>query len=147
MTYNFDKLPLTINELVDAHKQITTDVLVHGAQERYFNVNLIIMYTPGFSTIATDTAISTALSDFMERLNFGAIIQMSDILDVVHDVPGVDNVRLAMPSDNVPYGVQEVALDGITNVGYPYTGDFALQDSDLPILNSVITTRLSQNTW
>jgi len=63
MTYNFDKLPLTINELVDAHKQITTDVLVHGAQERYFNVNLIIMYTPGFSTVAVDTAISTALAD------------------------------------------------------------------------------------
>ncbi len=83
----------------------------------------------------------------MERLNFGAIIQMSDILDVVHDVPGVDNVRIATPGDNVPYGIQEVALDGATNVGYPYTGDFALQDSDLPILNSVITTRRSQNTW
>lgn len=82
----------------------------------------------------------------MERLNFGAVIQLSDILDVVHDVPGVDNVRLAAPSDNVPYGLQEVALDGVTNIGLPYTGDFALQDSDLPILNTVITTKRSQNT-
>jgi hypothetical protein len=50
----------------------------------------------------------------MERLNFGATIQISDILDIAHDVPGVDNVRLATPGDNVPYGVQEVLLDGVT---------------------------------
>ena len=62
LTYNFDKLPLTINELVDAHKQVTTDVLVHGAQERYFNVNLVIMYSAGFSSTAVDTAISAALA-------------------------------------------------------------------------------------
>ena len=105
------------------------------------------MYSAGFSSTAVDTAISAALAAWMERLNFGAVIQLSDIIDVVHDVPGVDNVRLAMPSDNVPYGLQEVALDGETNIGYPYTGDFALQDSDLPILNSIITTKRSQNTW
>jgi len=62
LTYTFDKLPLTINELVDSHKQVTTDALVHGAQERYFNVNLIIMYAAGFSSTAVDTAISAALA-------------------------------------------------------------------------------------
>ena len=147
MTYTFDKLPLTINELIDSHRQITTDVLVHGAQERYFDVNLIIMYTPGFTSTSVDTAIATALASFMERLNFGTVIQISDILDVVHDVPGVDNVRMATPADNVPYGIQEVALDGLTTIGFPYTGDFALADSDLPILNEVIVTKRSQNTW
>lgn len=82
----------------------------------------------------------------MEKLNFGTVIQMSDIVDVVHDVPGVDNVRLAMPADNVSYGVQEVALDGVTTIGLPYINDFALQDSDLPILNLITTTKKSQNT-
>lgn len=105
------------------------------------------MYTPGFSIDFVDAAISTALTAFMERLNFGVVIQVSDLIDVVHDVPGVDNVRLALPSDNVPYGIQEMALDGLTTLGTPYTSDFALQDSDLPILNRVITNKRSQNTW
>jgi uncharacterized phage protein gp47/JayE len=146
ISYTFDKLPLTINELIAAHKQVTTDVLVHSAQERYFNINIVIMYSPGFASTTVDAAISTAVASFMERLNFGAVIQLSDILDVIHDVPGVDNVRLSTPADNVPYGLQEVALDGLTNIGQPYTTDFALQDSDLPILNSIITTKRSQNT-
>lgn len=147
LTYNFDKLPIQLNELMDMHKQITTDVLVHSASERYFVVNLIVMYTPGYDVTAVNTAITTALTDFMERLNFGTFVQMADLVDVVHDVPGVDNVRLAMPSDGVAYGVQEVAADGTTLIGTPKTTDFAVTDSDLAILQTVVLTRRSQNTW
>jgi uncharacterized phage protein gp47/JayE len=148
ITYTFDKLPMTLNELMESHKQVTTDVLVHSATERYFNVYLTIMYTPGFSTVSTNTAVITALTAFLERLDFGAVIQVSDILDVVHDVPGVDNVRLTSsteaPSD---YGIQEVAADGVTEIGAAKTNDFALQDSDLPVLNNVFFLPKSQNTW
>lgn len=145
--YNFDKLPIQLNELMDAHKQVTSDVLVHTATERYFVVNLIVMYTPGYSQQAVDAAVTTSLTNFMERLNFGSFIQMSDVIDVVHDVPGVDNVRLAAPGDNVAYGVQEVSSDGVTLLGSPRTTDFAIQDSDLPVLQAIVTTRRSQNTW
>lgn len=147
LTYNFDMLPLTLNELMDSHKQIASDVLVHSATERYFKVFLTIMYTPGFSTTAVDSAISTALTSFLERMNFGAVIQISDILDVVHDVPGVDNVRLTTSTENATsYGIREVNLSG-ANIGSPHTNDFALQDSDLPVLYSVTMLPKSQNTW
>lgn len=147
VTYNFDKLPLTLNELMDSHKQIASDVLVHSATERYFKVHLTIMYTPGFAAAAVNTAINVALSDFLERMNFGAVIQVSDILDVVHDVPGVDNVRLTSVTEAAgAYGIQEVNSTG-TNIGSPYTNDFTLQDSDLPVLYSIVTLAKSQNTW
>jgi uncharacterized phage protein gp47/JayE len=147
VSYTFDKLPLTLNELMERHKQVTTDVLVHSANERYYNINLIVMYSAGFTKSAVDSAISIALADFLERQYFGAIIQMSDIVDIVHDVPGVDNVRIATPSDGVSYGVQEIAADGTTPIGVPNTGDFFLQDSDLPVLNLVAAYQRSQNTW
>lgn len=145
--YIFDKLPLTLNELMEKYKQVTTDVLVHSATERYFNINLIVMYSPGFNRAAVDEAMSAALIAFMERQQFGVVLQISDFLDEAHNVPGVDNVRLATPADGVAYGVQEIAGDGVTPIGIPYTNDFALQDSDLPVLNSVVTTQRSQNTW
>jgi uncharacterized phage protein gp47/JayE len=147
LTYTFDKLPLSLNELMDAHKQVSADVLVHSALERYFSVRLLIMYTSGFSRTAVDEAITVALTDFMEKMNFGAVIQLSDIIDVVHDVPGVDNVRITSPSDGGPYGIQEIAPDGTTPIGGPYLTDFALQDSDLPVLQEVLTSQRSQNTW
>ena len=31
LSYTFDKLPLTLNELMEAHKQVSADVLVHSA--------------------------------------------------------------------------------------------------------------------
>jgi len=147
ITYTFDRLPLTLNELMERHKQITTDVLVHSATERYLNINLIVMYSPGFAKSAVDEAVSIALEAFLEKQLFGTIIQVSDIVDIAHDVPGVDNVRLALPSDGVAYGIQEVALDGLTPLSAPQITDFFLSDADLPVLNRVTLYQRSQNTW
>lgn len=147
LNYDFNKLPIILNELMDDHKQITSDVLVHAATNRYFNINLIVMYSPGFSRTSVDTALNASLTNFLNTQQFGALLQLSDVLEIAHEVPGVDNVRLAMPADGVAYGIQEIAADGITVLGAPYTNDFALQDSDLPVVNDVVTTQRSQNTW
>jgi uncharacterized phage protein gp47/JayE len=147
MTYNFNRLPLTLNEVIDAHKQVTSDALVHAATIRYFNITFVIMYTPGFARAAVDQQIEIAISNFLEKEDFGAIIQMSDLVDIAHGVTGVDNVRLAQPSDGSTYGIQEVAPNGTTPIGGILTNDFTLQDSDLPVLNSIATIQRSQNTW
>lgn len=147
ITYTFNKLPLTLNELMEAHKQITTDVLVHAAQARYFRVALTVMYSPGYSRAAVDAALSIALTDFLERQQFGAVIQVSDILETAHEVPGVDNVRLTTSTENgTVYGIQELAANGSTVLN-TVTVDFTIQDSDLPVLSSVVTLPKSQNTW
>lgn len=146
LSYTFNKLPIILNELMDLYKQITSDVLVHTARLRYFIINLIVMYTPGFVKSDVDNAISLSLTNFMQSQQFGSIIQISDILELAHEVSGVDNIRLATTGDGVPYGIQEVTAMG-TPLGLPLVNDFELQDSDLPILDSVVTTQKSQNTW
>ncbi len=145
--YTFNRLPITLNELMEAHKQIATDVLVHAALERFFRINLTIMYSPGFSKVATDQAVTTALTDFLEKQTFGAVIQVSDILEFAHEVPGVDNVRLTTQTENgTNYGIQEYAIDGVTILSTTML-DFTLPDSDLPALFDVNATAKSQNTW
>lgn len=146
-SYTFNKLPIILNELMDRYKQITSDVLVHTAHLRYFVVNLVIMYSPGFVKSAVDASITSALQSYMERQDFGAIIQISDLLEIAHEVPGVDNVRLTNSGDGVAYGIQEFAPNGTTILGMPFTNDFSLQDSDLPVLNAIVATQKSQNTW
>lgn len=147
ITYDFNRLPLTLNEVVDAHKQVTTDVLIHAATLRYFNITFVVMYSPGYSRSAVDQAIENALATFLEKEDFGAVIQISDLVDIVHNITGVDNVRIAQPSDGSSYGIQEVAPDGMTPIGGILLNDFTLQDSDLPVLNSIFTIQRSQNTW
>jgi uncharacterized phage protein gp47/JayE len=147
INYILNRVPVVLNELIDAHKQITTDVLVHAANKRYFNVNLVAMYTPGASKAAVDLNIERVISNFLSEQNFGTVIQLSDIIEITHEVSGVDNIRFATPSDEVPYGILEVAKDGVTPVGLPITTDFFLEDADLPVLNALTVTRRAQNTW
>jgi uncharacterized phage protein gp47/JayE len=146
LTYTFNKLPLALNELMESHKQVTADVLVHEATNRYFKVYLTIMYSPGYSPTSVDQAITTTLTNYFANQQFGVVIQLSDIIEIVHEVVGVDNVRITTSTDAATYGVREVAADGTTLLN-TYTSDFALQDADLPVLNSIVTLRKSQNTW
>ncbi len=147
ITYFLNRVPVVLNELIDAHKQITTDVLVHQANKRYFNFNFVAMYSPGTSKEAVDQDIERTLSDFLASQNFGAIIQLSDIIEITHEVAGVDNIRFATPGDDIPYGILEIAADGDTPISTPITSDFFLEDCDLPVLNGLTVERRAQNTW
>lgn len=147
ISYTFNRLPITINELIDSHRQVSSDVLAHAANKRYFNVNVTLMYSSGFASSSVSINMTTALSDFLEKQSFGAVIQLSDLVEILHEVPGVDNVRVTTASDGGAYGIQEVANDGVTPLGIPFTTDFTLLDSDLPVLNKINIARRSQNTW
>ena len=146
VSYNFNELPSILNELMEEYKQTTSDILVHAATERYFIVNLITMYSQGFTQTAVDIDITTALTSYFENLDFGSIVQISDILELVHEVAGVDNVRLAIAGDGVPYGIQEVSSSGV-HIGGPFTADFELTDCELGVLDSMVSTRRAQNTF
>jgi hypothetical protein len=152
ITYDFDRLPITLNELEDAYKQTTADVLVHSAKHRYFRVNLALIVTAGQSPDDVQTLVSDALTDFLEAQDFGVILQMSDILDTAANVTGVDAVRLADTTDDpVNYAVQEVDGSGnliqtfVDGTGRPL--DVPLNDDELPVLQLLDVTLRAQNTW
>lgn len=146
--YQFNSLPYSLNQITDKYKQITTDVLVHAAKDRYFDVVLVIMYTPGFYVESVNTTVSSALSSYFQALDFKETIQFSDILQLVHNINGVDNVRFATPSDGFGYyGIIERAPDGVTIIGSPYISDFTLSDIDAANFNELFAFREAQNTW
>lgn len=136
--YYFNKLPLMTNRVMDAHKQVNQDVLVHAANFRQFIVNLEIIYDNTSNVEATNNAIFTTLSEFFNSNPFGAIIQFSDIIAIVYDVPGVLNARIPTAADVAGtsyssfYGIQEVNPDG--SIKTTFTDDFTLDEIDLPAL-------------
>jgi len=148
--YVWNRVPLALNEIMDTYKAVTQDVLVHAAKLRYFNVNLVVMYSSGFSAAAVEADLFTTLSNFMEKVNFGAIIQLADIVEAAAGVAGVDAVRIARSSSPVDdatyYGIQEINPN-TGSIITTYTTDFGLLDSQLPVLNSVKIYKRAQNTW
>jgi len=152
ISYDYDRLPLALNELEDAYKQTTADVLVHGAKERYFRVNLAVIVQPGESASDITQAMQDAISDFMEAQDFGTILQVSDVLTVAGAVDGVDAVRLADATDNATYfAIQEVDQTGAIIQTFVDSNsrptDVPLNDDELPVLSVLTIYQRAQNTW
>jgi uncharacterized phage protein gp47/JayE len=91
--YQFDRNIVDLQSSLEAAKQVTTDVLAHKARERYFKFDITIMYVPGVNRNEVNQDIHDAVDTFLKGQYFGAVIQLSDVLQIVHGVDGVDNVR------------------------------------------------------
>ncbi len=91
--YTFDQNIQYLQSLEDSNKQVAGDILVHRAQRRYFKVYITVMYEIGATEAIVNAGIDAALAVFYENQYYGAALQLSDIIQAIHDVPGVDNVR------------------------------------------------------
>jgi uncharacterized phage protein gp47/JayE len=91
--YIYDRNIVDLQASLEANKQITSDVLAHQSEVRHLKFDLTVMYSPGFSRTSVNSAIRSAIETYLNGLYFGTTIQLSDILQAVHNVAGVDNVR------------------------------------------------------
>lgn len=149
--YLYDQNISDLQATMEKNKQVTQDVLVHKAKYRYFVPYVTIMYSFGATQSVVNASIIAALDTFFANQYYGQAVQLSDILQAIHNVPGVDNVRWTNP-DSSGNKVQEVNPDGSTLSGGAvwYTSDFFVQDSELaasPNANQVVITVRAQNTW
>ena len=91
--YTYDQNIRDLQAIMEKNKQVTTDVLVHRAKPRYFRFYITVMYLPGASVATTKALIDAQVSAFLQNHYYGATIQLSDVLQTIHNTPGVDNLR------------------------------------------------------
>jgi uncharacterized phage protein gp47/JayE len=91
--YQYDANIILLQSLLDNNKQVTTDVLAHKAKTRYFKPDITVMYSPSANKTNINESIRKSLANYFDTVYFGNEIQMSDILQTVHNVGGVDNVK------------------------------------------------------
>jgi uncharacterized phage protein gp47/JayE len=107
--YTYDRSVVDLQASLESSRQITTDVLAHKARRRYFKLDVTVMYAPGSSIADTNTTIAASVQSFFDSQFFGSTIQLSDLLQVIHNVPQVDNVRWTsdVPGSGDRYRLQE----------------------------------------
>lgn len=154
--YTYDKNVADLQAIMEKNKQVTTDVLVHRTKYRYFRPIVTIMYSFGATQSVVNASIIANLQSFFENQYYGTAIQLSDILQTIHNTPGVDNVRWtnqATLSGHTGVGaLEEVNADGSSLSGGPtyIYDDFYIQDNELadsPTSSQVTITVRAQNTW
>jgi uncharacterized phage protein gp47/JayE len=113
--YNYDANITVLQASLEKARQIATDVLAHKSRPRYFKLDVTVMYQPGVSPATVNVAVGTAVQAFMTNQFFGTVIQLSDLLDVIHQVPGVDNVRWTndLPNPPTQFRVIECDINGV----------------------------------
>jgi len=120
--YTFDNNIYTLQSALEGVKQVTTDVLAHKAKVRYFKPDVTLMYTNGSNTSQIKESIRQSLLIYFEEQYFGSTVQLSDILQTIHNTVGVDNVKwskdLLTGSQTTDSYIKTVSAAGKT---YTYT--------------------------
>lgn len=91
--YRYDRNVIDLQVALDGQKQVTADVLAHRAKTRFFKLDVTVMFMNGIGISDISQQIADALNIYMSGQYFGSVIQLSDLLQIVHNVNGVDNVR------------------------------------------------------
>lgn len=117
--YEYDKNIPDLQAALEASRQITTDVLAHRARRRYFKLDLTVIYSPAATPSTVNNNILEALQTYLESQYFGTAINLSDLLQVVHSISGIANVRWTA---DVPKTTDEVRVFETDINGQPLLG-------------------------
>lgn len=161
--YNYDISIEQLQATIEGSKPVTTDVLVHSSSYKYLKLYITVMYTPGFTETNVNKEIAASLSAFFNTQYFGTTVQMSDLLQTIHNTNGVDNVRWTYETPINDINNPRHKIEIVTEYGNSFTApvyfdqDFILDDNELPALpdikngqaieNALVIQVKAQNTW
>jgi uncharacterized phage protein gp47/JayE len=153
LTYTYNRAAYDTQEALRNWRLLGTDARVHAGVPSYIKFNLAMIYDRRFDPTAVKTEVDTALSDFINGISFGGVVQVSDVLNVVHNVPGVDNVRFLTSTDHATiFAMSRMSrFDTSVQVGLvEYAGraiDFYLGDQFYPVFHSTNIVTKAPNTF
>jgi uncharacterized phage protein gp47/JayE len=160
VTYTYNGVPHAIQNEIDRWRLVGTDAVAHQAKNVFLKFNLAIIYNFSADQTITNTAIDTAIADYLENLGIASTLQASDILQVVHNVTGVDAVRFLHSGDVVGWnsstpndftvGIQKVVGTTVVASYVDTNGrvkDVFFADNEVPVFGLAYRSVRAENTW
>lgn len=150
--YSYNSVPREVEERIQQWRLLGTDARVHQGKQFSLRFNLAVMYERTHSPATVKADIDTALAAFINGLGFRSTVQVSDVLQVVHNVPGVDNVRFVRKDENgSAYGIQHM----LGSTVYPQLKwesdnrpkDIIFGDGEIPTFHSTTVVTKAANTF
>lgn len=153
--YTFNAVPLQIANQIGTWRLLSHDVMVHQAYPLLLNVNLIVVFSPGSQLSSVIGNIQTALESYFSTLGFNSILESSTVINTVLNVSGVQNARLALPTDSANYGITSTVfstLEGTITTNYFNSSnntpaDIEFTSTVYPVLSAVNVTAVAQNVF
>lgn len=156
--YEYNNVPTAIQQVTDRWRLVGMDAMVHQAKQIFLKFNIAVIYDIRADPGVTATAINTALSDYLSKIGIASVVQTSDVLQAIHNVPGVDAVRFLYSVDNPGYnpstpnsynvGIQQVIGTTVINSFVDSNGraaDVLFADNALPVFGLTNIVVKAQN--
>lgn len=159
--YTYNQVPLSVQREIDSWRLAGTDAQAHQAMQVLLRFSLAVMYDRIAYPPQVNQSMDAALSGWLNNLGLNSIIQVSDVLQVLHNVPGVDNVRFLNGSDwpgwtsgtsnSYQVGIQQLSTTGTVLTSYVDTTgrpkDIVLTDSQVPQFGASLYVQRAQNSF
>lgn len=158
--YTYNDMIGSIQEAVDRWRLLGVDARVHQAKTTFLRLNVAIMYSLRANQPLTNQAIDTAVAAYMTAIGFQGRVQVSDLLQVIHNVEGVDNVRFLHGADHPGYlqvnandfavAIQQVVNGVVTGTFADSSGrprDLRFGDNELPVFESCVKVIKAENSF
>ena len=94
VTYKVNNIVKVLQEVVDAKKHITADVLVKDAVEVPIDIGATVILVRGAQKSTVDSLIRTNLANYFSGLALGQPLRQSDVVGVIESTTGVSFVEL-----------------------------------------------------
>lgn len=138
-TYTYNQIPSSVQSAIDNWRLAGVDARAHQALYRPIKMSFAVVYNRGVTPSIINAAMDTALSQFVSSLGMNAGIQVSDVIQLLHNVAGVDNIRFLNTADDTTtngIAIQQYSLDNTLLTTYTDTNgrarDVYFTDAELP---------------
>jgi uncharacterized phage protein gp47/JayE len=152
ITYTYNSVPFTAQNAIESQwRLLGTDVQVHAGKVVQYRYHLAIVFDRTFDQSTVTTNINTAIAAFVNGLGFNSAMQISDLLQVIHAVPGVDNARFLNNTDDGTHYAMEIILpNGSTGTVAQVGGravDVYFNDASYPLFHSTRIIAKARNNF
>lgn len=159
--YTYNDVPTAVQKEIDSWRLAGTDARAHQATNALLRFSFAIMYDRNAYPPQVNQAVNAALSSWLNSLGLSAVVQVSDVLQTVHNVPGVDNVRFLNGADypgwtsgtsnSYALGIQRLTPSGTVQTSYVDTTgrpkDVNFVDSEVPQFGAGVYVQKAQNSF
>lgn len=152
--YTYNQIPSSIQSAIDNWRLAGIDARAHQALYRPIKFNFAVVYDRGATPSLVNQAMDAVLTQYVSSLGMNAGIQVSDVLQLLHNVAGVDNIRFLNTGDDSPtngIAMQQLALDNTLLTTYTDVNgrakDIYLTDAELPVFGSSRYLQKARNSF
>jgi len=121
IVYSYNSLIESLQSYMedDSRKVLGTDILVKGAIPRQIDVACTIRVLPGYTATDIITDTTTTLTEFLNSYTIGEEVQQSDVLAVITNTTGVDDVTVPLGTFEENSSTGDLSQDATGNLIIP----------------------------